>query len=440
MTNTGRPEPDLREAERFLDLIAPGERVTFQTFDEDDRRKKARNEAAKAAGRKPRDPLALWKHGTLAEHAELLGGFNARAAGVFWMVNAGNGRGRNEPSVQRVRALFVDLDGSPLEPIHAASLPPHCIIESSAGRWHAYWRIADCPLDRFKPLQQALAARFAADVKVCDLPRVMRLPGFDHRKGEPFRSRILSMRDAPAYTLAELVAAFDLEAPTAPTMTNNATRKRRTLPDVIPKGERNNTLLSLAGGLARRGYDLQAVADRLQTITAERCKPEPLCASEVDAIAARAIAYGSNGFAKLPHALLDSPAWKSNAPPVHDIIVMAFRRFDGDPLGNIALTFADFAGRPGFGNRETFYMHRNAAIASGILVRVSEGRNSQTGRRPDLFAIASKWLHNNSAKSEKPTMPQVGKADPYIDVQLLGDLATDGVNGRNPNPKKDKAA
>jgi hypothetical protein len=46
-------------------------------------------------------------------------------------------------------------------------------------------------------LQKDLAARFSGDPKVCDLPRVMRLPGFYHRKAAPFLTRIISCSDAP---------------------------------------------------------------------------------------------------------------------------------------------------------------------------------------------------------------------------------------------------
>lgn len=379
------------DAARLLGLIAPGEQVTFQTFDD-----------AKCN----RHGLTRILHGTLAEHAGTLAALNARGAGVYWMVNAGDGNGRKTANVQRVRALFVDLDGAPLEPVTAGSLRPHAIIESSPGRWHAYWRTADCPLADFKPLQQALAARFHSDPKVHDLPRVLRLPGFDHRKGKPYRSRIIELHLREPYTVAELVQAFDLRAPAT-----NVTpiRKRRTLPDSVAEGERNTTLLSLAAGLVRQGFDVQAVNDRLQRINAERFLP-PLGADEVDRIAARAIAYGSDGFAMLPHKLLDAPEWKALPPAAHDVILTAFRRYNGKNADNIALTWADFQGREGFGKKDTFYRHRARAVASGILQCASEGRRGQAGRKPDLFRIAPKWTKRVSLvpKREPSASPQKG--------------------------------
>ena len=403
---------------RFLSLF--GDRFTFQTFDDSSHKSPT---------------LSRILQGTSREHAATLAGLNERGAGVFVMVNAGDGMGRKAGNVQRVRALFADLDGSPLAPVQAAPLPPHCIVESSPDRWHAYWRVSDCPLDRFKPLQQALAERFAADRKVCDLPRVMRLPGFDHRKGEPFTTRIVTLdADRVPYRLAELVQAFDLHpAPVALPV-----RKRRTLPDAIPDGDRNGTLLSLAGGLVRKGHDAQAVNDRLQRINAERCQP-PLCASEVDTIAARAVGYGSDGFVKLPHKLLDSPQWKALTPLAHDIIVAAFRRFDGGNNGNIALTWADFDGRPDIGNRGTFYRHRKRALASGILRAANQGRNAQAGRTADLFAIADCWLPTSPVSKYAPG-PSVENGYSYIDKQVVGVEGSKGGAARKRRDERSRAA
>lgn len=362
------------DAADLLDLLAPGEPVTFQTFGE--------------GAHKGDRTLTRTLYGTLAQHRATLADLNKRGAGVFWTVNATNGKRRKAKDVTRIRALFVDLDGSPLGPVQSAPLDPHGIVASSPGRWHAYWRIDDCPPAEFPALQKALAAHFQADVSVCDLPRVMRLPGFLHHKGEPFQSYIVALSDALPYTLAELMDAFGLDLPEP---VKPATRARRALPDRIPEGKRNDTLLSLAGGLVRKGHGLDAVTDRLQRINAERCTP-PLCATEVDAIAKRAVEYGSEGFAMLPHKLLDSQDWKALTPRAHDVILTAFRRYDGMNNGRIALTWRDFEGRPDFARKDTFYSARRAAIESGILKVSSEGGNSQTGRKPDLFRITDTWL------------------------------------------------
>ena len=113
------------------------------------------------------------------------------------MVNRGDGvvhgvskTCRTAASVLAVRALFIDLDGSPLDPV-LKTLRPDIVIESSPERWHCYWIVRDCPLGEFKMRQQQIAAKFNGDMKVHDLPRVMRLPGFMHQKSEPFLTRVV---------------------------------------------------------------------------------------------------------------------------------------------------------------------------------------------------------------------------------------------------------
>lgn len=414
-----------REAERddaaeFLAQLAPGESITFQTFD-DSSRKDLR--------------LSRVLQGFLAEHFDTLARLNARGAGVFVMVNEGDGKGRATRNVQRIRAYFADFDGA--QPPDAATQPlrPHCIIESSPSRWHWYWWVEGAPLDKFKAVQRALAERFDSDPSICDLPRVMRLPGFLHRKREPFPTRIVELRHAPSYSHIEFMRAFGIDMNATPdcrlrqraigasvTQLPISTRHQRMSLGVIPEGKRNGRLLSLASGLVRKGHDPQAVNKRLQKLNAEICKP-PLGADEVDNIAAQAIRYGSDGFVLLPHKLLDSPEWKALPAGAHDVILTAFRRYNGANADNIALTWGDFEGREGFAKKHTFYRHRARAVASGILKLANEGRNGQTGRKPDLFAISPKWLRLPPVPKREPG-PSVEKVHPYLDKQSCAAVAS----------------
>lgn len=407
---------DTSETERFLRAL--GGRFTFQTF---------RDKKAKTRGR---DRLANWKHGTLAEHADKLAGLNARGAGVFVMVNEGNGKGRSTHNVQRIRAYFADFDGTQPPDVATVPLAPHAIIESSPGHWHWYWFIENAPLDSFKDMQVAVAERFGSDSRVNDLPRVLRLPGFMHRKADPFRTRIVELRDAPRYTHADFVQAFDIDI--QETRAKNATvtrlptaqQRKRKLPTVIAEGERNSTLLSLAAGLVRKGYDLLAINRRLQRINAERCKP-PLCATEVDAIAMRAIGYGSDGFSILPDRLLDSMEWRALSPSAHDVILTAYRRFNGFNNGNIALPWADFKDRDGFKNEAAFGRHRAAAVQSGILIESRKARHTQQGIVPTLYAIAERFVQV-SLPADCGGSATSGLCMPYIDKQAYGSGAVAG--------------
>ena len=179
---------DLAEAKRFLDLLAPGdEDFSFQSFDDNKARAKAN---MRATGK---DPFARVLNGSLAQHAETLERLNAKGAGVFVTINRTDLKGREAGNVVTVRSLFCDLDGNPLQPALEAEPQPDVVVESSPGRWHVYWLVQGVPLGQFKPVQQALAAKFGGDPSVCDLPRVLRLPGFWHQKDTdaPFMTRIV---------------------------------------------------------------------------------------------------------------------------------------------------------------------------------------------------------------------------------------------------------
>lgn len=169
--------PDLDQARLFLAQLDPSGRFTFQTFAE-----------AKSGNSRPQI-----FHGSIDDCASSLTEMNQAGAGVFVMINKGDMKGRCAGNVLRVRALFVDLDGAPLEPVleAAETARPHLVVESSSGRWHVYWLVDGCAVEDFKARQQALAVRFGGDPSVCDLPRVMRLPGFWHLKSEPFLTRLV---------------------------------------------------------------------------------------------------------------------------------------------------------------------------------------------------------------------------------------------------------
>jgi hypothetical protein len=192
MENT-KPEPldiDLEQAHEFLNTLDKGGTFTFQTFPDPD--KSSLNVKAQASNAAMLRPPTLLLHGTLEVHAKTLVAANNQGAGVFVMINEGDGTGRRTENVTRVRALFLDLDGAPLEPVIGKDKPaPLMIVESSPERFHVYWAMRDVALDQFKGNQRLLAQKFSGDPSVCDLSRVLRVPGFyNHKYGQPFRSEL----------------------------------------------------------------------------------------------------------------------------------------------------------------------------------------------------------------------------------------------------------
>lgn len=145
--------------------------------------------------------------------------------GVFVTVNECADEGRTKDNVIKVRAVFVDLDGAPLDPVLNCRLKPHIIVASGGpGRYHAYWKVDGLALDEFTPIQELIAERFGGDETIKDLPRVMRLPGFWHQKADPVLVTIQSIADHPAYTRDEILAEFPVAVKEKPQRKTTAAR------------------------------------------------------------------------------------------------------------------------------------------------------------------------------------------------------------------------
>ncbi len=218
---------------------------TFQTFDDNATKRKN---------------LISTRAGNITTHHPDLERLNNEGAGVFVTINLqADPRKRNAKNTCEITALFVDFDGAPLP--ETWQLEPSMIVESSPGRYHAYWVVSDIPLEEFTALQIALATLYGGDPVCHDLPRVMRVPGFLHQKNAPFLSTIIH---APAHqhTRADLLEAYPeladalkLATPAPRVAASRETTTRNTrhyaqtalngeciAVETAPQGERNNQL------------------------------------------------------------------------------------------------------------------------------------------------------------------------------------------------------
>lgn len=71
-------------------------------------------------------------------------------------------------------------------------------------------------------------------------------------------------------------------------------KETKTLGDVIPEGERNNTLTSIAGGMRRQGVSEDAIKAALSVVNLTKCQP-PLSDDEVSKIAKSVMGYEAVG-------------------------------------------------------------------------------------------------------------------------------------------------
>ncbi|MEN1928042.1 AAA family ATPase [Luteimonas sp. MJ250] len=214
---------DLAQADRFLTLLdEDADRWHFRTIH-------------------PTSAAVRNYAGSLDQVAPRLQADNAAGFGIYVTINEG---GTTAADITRVRAVFADWD-PPKTAAMPSNLPldPHMIVESSRGKHHAYWLLDGLQTHEFKATQQAIIAAHGSDAEVCDLPRIMRLPGFLHTKGEPYLSQLIHESGTQAYTADTIRTAFKPRQPAPAAPQGEGPR--------VVDADRHGDALTLTGRLAR---------------------------------------------------------------------------------------------------------------------------------------------------------------------------------------------
>ena len=140
---------------------------------------------------------------------------NEVGCGVFVAINEPDGAdpyNRKRENIRRIRAVWQDDDKG-----WSGELPlePSLVVETSPGKFHRYWLVEDdWATDvhgraEFHRTMAGMAKNYGCDPSAKDLSRVLRVPGFWHRKGKPFLVRIVGGNDR-RYTREDIVKAFAL--------------------------------------------------------------------------------------------------------------------------------------------------------------------------------------------------------------------------------------
>ena len=241
--------PDLNQAQTMLKALAPSNGAfTFQTFADGSDKNKA---------------LIKQFNGSFEQHASQLTQLNQQGAGVFVTINQTDLQGRKAENITAIRALFVDFDNSradrlndllSLDRLYDGALLPSFIVETSIGKHHAYWLADGISLGEFKPYQETLIYFFSGlfdgdnvDKAIHDLPRIMRLAGFYHNKGEPVLSKIVypnGGQDIQRYSYEQIKAMIDsLPAPLAQASLLQTNSNTHTSKVILPQSPANSQTL-----------------------------------------------------------------------------------------------------------------------------------------------------------------------------------------------------
>ncbi len=199
--------PDLDMAGQFIEALtgARDTEITVQTFSD----KKSKGE---------RDPLAKIMHGTLAKLAPKLTELNRKGAGIFICVNETDLKGRTAENIIAVRSVWGDFDkpfdgagALALALAAAEKLAPSIEVESSPGKRHEYWLTDGITADGFRPLIDRLTVSIHSDPGARTIERVLRIPGFFHRKGDPVMVKLIAAHPERRYTGEQIASAFGLD-------------------------------------------------------------------------------------------------------------------------------------------------------------------------------------------------------------------------------------
>lgn len=301
MSGIGQKEMNINinDAVKLLSAYDEDLNITFQVFDDTKK------------GNIPKHFTANLKDVEF-ELAEL----NEKGMGIFFMLNRGDGKGRSYENVTDLRCFAADLDGAPLQPVLDSPATPNFIIESSPGKYQAHWIINPLAISRFgkdrdaalakakekfAAIQVGIARKFGGDASVKDLPRVLRVPGFYHNKGEPFLSRIIKNDRIQPYDAEELIDLLDINIEEiekenkAPMPTTD-----QMLVNKLGPSERHDGLTKLAYKYAHQGMDRNALIWTMQGANQNLCNPPINRPGELERIIDTAIAKASKNGVKIP--------------------------------------------------------------------------------------------------------------------------------------------
>lgn len=204
--------------------------------------------------------------------------------GIFLCINETDGKGRKTENIVKVRACFADLDEVPIDPV--LKYEPSMVIESSPGKYHAYWFSDNIPLEGFQQLQEGIIEKIGSDPQVKDLPRVMRVPGFYHQKDKRFLVRIIHYTGLK-FDFALLTNRF----PPKPKKKWSAPKYQQQSNDQgtefkgqygSSKGSRNCNLTKIIGGMIKTRRDWGYIESEVWKHNS--CSHPPLSESEVRAV------------------------------------------------------------------------------------------------------------------------------------------------------------
>jgi len=182
--------------------------------------------------------------------------------------------------VREIPGVWADCDKpDAVEKLNSFSFRPTIEIETSPGRQHAYWLFkepllieGDSTIATVEGVLRGIAAILGSDLAVCEVARIMRMPGTHNVKRNAI-CRVLR-RDGPRYDLADFIEAGIFREMGAASGNGHHPERLDTAAVLagVPEGERDRTLFRFACKL-RRADIPKGVAEGLVLKAAGQCDP-----------------------------------------------------------------------------------------------------------------------------------------------------------------------
>lgn len=109
---------------------------------------------------------------------------------VYFTVNETNNKGRKAEHIESIRAIFADDDAHRDTPRTDWKLEPSLIVQTSSSdkgnKYHYYWLCETTDVDEWERVMEGLIKWYNTDPAVRDLARILRLPGYNNCKRQPY--------------------------------------------------------------------------------------------------------------------------------------------------------------------------------------------------------------------------------------------------------------
>jgi putative DNA primase/helicase len=198
---------DRSQFDHYLRMLDPNAKwFTFQTFTDCEKDKP--------------DPDPLARVLNLSRFTRPILDLYAQGAGVWVTVNDTQGNGRKKEAVTRIRAVWHEDDDGydgefPLEPSLVVETSVEISDDHHHSHFHRYWFVADeWPADTqgvkdFDGVMACMIASYSSCKGAKDISRVLRMPGFMHRKNpaKPHMVRVVG-GNRRRYPRARILEAF----------------------------------------------------------------------------------------------------------------------------------------------------------------------------------------------------------------------------------------